>query len=266
MSNTLPRSGSKQSSHGMPQRSPRHPPMTGNSPLVNNAAGPSQHVRSASNEILETRRDRPIPSPLDMSHDHPASMPRALPDEFPYHATNPLTISPPMTSSQMSEQEEADYDHISPTPGAVPAPPPPPPENLKPPMATLAAPLPSTSSSTSPGSPNPPPSPGTQFPQELFNAIQKRANSMDTSPSVSKATSSSPALPAPPPRTVSNRHGRSKQTSSRFTATMLSAYDKENPMTPPTRGPSSSQGQTNSLVSNQPGVPPPPPPPPPVRT
>ena len=259
-SNTLPRSGPSG-----PQRSPRHQEV---SPLIASAATPKTPcVRSASNEILETRRPRPIP-PLaashdmshDASHDHrdpPVEMPQALPDEpLIFQATNPHTISPPVPSSG-----EADYDHINTPP--VPSPPPPLPANFKPPTAKLVPPR------QPPPPQRSPPSSSSQFPQELFNAIQKRANSMDTSPGVAKPTTSSPAqpspiiAPAPPPRTVSDRRGKSIHTSTpaRFTPAFLSAYNRGNPPSPPIRS-SSNQGQNNSLVSNQAGVPPPPPPPP----
>ena len=267
LSNTLPRSvSSKHSSPNMPHRVPRHPTTTEASPLVNNVASP-RYVRSASNEILETRRRPGVPSPLDMSHDQRGTPGQALPDEYVtvYHATNPLTISPPGTSSHISE--DGDYDHITPSP--APPPPPPPRGNLDPPVAAaLTASLPSTSPI------NPPSSTESQFPQELFQAIKKRANSNDTSPGVARTASNSaqpspPSAVAPPPKSVSSRRGRSHQggaTNSRFTAAMLSVYDKGNPPTPPVRGSSFRQGHNDSLASNQEGAAPPPPPPPPVRS
>ena len=277
-SNTLPRSGSKTASPHMPSRSPRHHVMPEASPLVSKTTTPpGRYVRSASNEILEVRRHQPhLRPPLEESHDvshdqQPplVEMPPALPDEYPlaYHATNPLSTSPPVSNSQVSG--EGDYDHIRPS--GIKAPPPLPPVNLKPPTSTLAAPPQPNSSSSSPHSPRSPSSEGQQqqeFPQELTSAIQKRAKVIGSSPS---PASSSPgqAPPPPPPRTVSShqeRRGRSRNVAARFSPAVLSAYNKGNPPTPPSRGSSSLQGQSNPLTSNHAGAPPPPPPPPPVRS
>jgi hypothetical protein len=275
-SNTLPRSSSKTASPHMTSRSPRHHMTSEASPLVSKVTTPpGRHVRSASNELLEVRRQRHhLRPPLEESHDHQGpvvEMPPALPDEYPlvYHATNPLSTSPHVSTSQASG--EGDYDHIRPS--AV-KPPPLSSVNLKPPpMARLATPTQPNSSSSSPNSPRSPVSPSSsssgqqhqQFPQELTAAIQKRSNAISSS-----ASSSPQAPPPPPPRTVSTSHqerrGRARNPAARFSPAMLSMYSKENPPAPPTRGPPSLQGQGNPLASDHTGVPPPPPPPPPVRS
>ena len=272
-SNTLPRSGSKRSSSAaMAPRSPRIQARNDASPLVNNLTTPTNHhIRSASTELVETRSHHhhhrhhavPVDVSRDAAHDqHPTEMPQALPDNEHYpavfRASNPLTTSPPSSSSTGSA--EADYDHIAPSPvGGVPAPPPPPlpPANLKPPSSKLIPPQQMTPSSSSPHSPRSPNSTSSgEFGQELFSAIQKRAvaNSSNTPAApvsmmmTSPDSSPSSAPPPPPPRTVSDplRGGRG-----RFTAVMLSAYN-----TPP----ASNGLQNGSLVSNQVGGAPPPPP------
>ena len=265
-SNTLPRSGSSKRMPAMPQRSPRHV-ASGASPLVTNVSlNKDQYTRSASNELLDPRGSRGTGPPHD--HPPPAEMPQAIPDDYPitfqpanptfqatnshtttFQATNPHTASPPTSTAQFSD--DGDYDHIT---EEIP-PPPPPRANFQPPSSTLAPQPPSESVS-----PRSPASSGSQFPQELFQAIQKRANSKERvtrpiNPASSMVTSAGPVS-----RTFSDSQVKSKPPT-RFTAASLAAYERGNPPTPPTRV-SSNQGRNDS----QPGGVPPPPPPPPVRS
>lgn len=243
-SNTLPRLGSSKMP-AMPQRSPRHA-ATGASPLVNNnvALTKGQYTRSASNEPIESRRSRRAVLPGSPPPDQPppTEMPQAIPDDYPisFQATNPHTASPPTSTAQFSE--DADYDHINS------------PQEGIPPSSMLARQPPLESVS--------PPSSASQFPQELFQAIQKRATAKEVTQHVTRPTNpaSSSATSGPVFRTFSDSRVKSKPPAppTRFTPASLAAYERGNPPTPPTRV-SSNQGQNDS----QPGVPPPPPPPPP---
>lgn len=255
-SNTLPRSGSSKRMPAMPQRSPRHV-ANGASPLVTNVSlTKGQYTHSASNEPLDSHRSRGA-ARLGPPHDRPppAEMPQAIPDDYPiaFQATNPHTTSPPTSAAQFSD--DADYDHIN-TPQEEIPPPPPPRANFQPPSSMLAPQPPSESVSH-----RSPSSSGSQFPQELFQAIQKRANSKERDTRPINQASSVATSAGPVSRTFSDSHAKSKPPG-RFTPASLAAYERGNPPTPPTRV-SSNQARNES----QPGVtPPPPPPPPPVRS